>query len=102
MCVVSMVVDHYGEKWQRELTWPTTNPTPNWNTIPSTTQVELDKLKLQHEELKREVENMRELLKKAKLYDEVNDEPDCAKDEKIEIVKRVAAAMGVDLGDLLP
>lgn len=100
MCVVSMVVDHYGNNWMQ--------PAPSWPTAPTTYQfaqkyeldalrIELEKYKLSYDELKREVENMKELLIKAKLYDERNDEPDCAKDEKIEVVKAVAKALGVDL-----
>src|SRR5688572_27691127 len=42
------------------------------------------------EDLRREMEALRDLLKAAKVYDEVTGEPDCEVDEKVELVKRVA------------
>ena len=92
MCVYSMVADHYRDKWERRdwfppYEWPQRFP-----------QIEREEI----EKLKREVEEMRELLKRAKKYDAENGEPDCAMDEKIELIKKIAKLVGVDLGDALP
>ena len=52
------------------------------------------------DELKRQVEDMLEILKVAKLYDEENGEPDCAMDEKVGILRKVAELVGVDLSEV--
>lgn len=100
MCVVSMVTDHYGNNWMK----PILPSQPSLSVYGYVNQYqhdmlkhELEKVKVDYDALKKEVENMRDLLVKAKLYDEQNNEPDCAKDEKIEVVKAVAKALGVDL-----
>lgn len=53
------------------------------------------------EELKRDVKEMKELLKRAKKYDEDNNEPNCEIDEKMDLLKRVAKLVGVELDDVL-
>lgn len=90
MCAVSMISDHYGDKW-RDLV----RPHQNWPiTQPQISRSEFDALKA-------EVENLKELLRKAKEYDERTGQPDCEKDEKVAIVRQVAKLVGVDLSDVL-
>ena len=94
MCVVSMVGDHYGE-------WiPKTYPDvfPSW---PHVTRVAEYVTKDEFDALKRTVEEMKELLKRAKEYDERNSEPHCEVEEKMELLRRVAKAVGVDLDDVI-
>lgn len=114
MCVVSMISDHYRDRytdptwppaipnWPTSITWPNTNP-------PKTTKVVADPAELEefkremgekYDELRKTVEEMRDLLVKAKLYDERNGEPDCPMEEKVELIRRVARMVGVDLGDV--
>ena len=50
--------------------------------------------------LKKEVELIKDLLKRAKKYDEDNGEPDCEMDEKIALLKAVAEVVGVDLDEV--
>lgn len=52
--------------------------------------------------LKRAVEDMKKLLKRAKKYDEDNHEPDCEIDDKVELLRKVAKFVGVSLEDVLP
>lgn len=88
MCVVSMVGDHYNEKWQQ----------PNYQhqffNIPNITRAEFDALK-------KEVEEMKVLLSRAKLYDEANNEPNCEMDEKMAMLRKFAEAVGINLDDIL-
>ena len=42
-----------------------------------------------------------ELLKRAKKYDEDNGEPDCEIDEKMDVLRKVAKLVGVDLDEVL-
>ncbi len=96
MCVVSMIGDHFEDKW-REPFRPYVQPEPytkttiNW--LNGVSQKEFD-------DLKKEVLEMKELLRKAKLYDEKNNEPDCFVDDKIDFLKKVAALVGVNLEDI--
>lgn len=89
MCVVSMVGDHYRDIWDKQQIWDKLSSRP-----PAVTRAEFD-------ELKRQVAEMVELLKRAKAYDERNNEPDCEIDEKMELLRKVAKIVGVDLDDAL-
>lgn len=94
MCTMSMVGDHYGDMW-REKPWYPNQPglvpaTGGTYTIPLVSRAEFD-------ELKRQVEEMTKLLKRAKKYDEDNGEPDCEIDEKMDLLRKVAKMVGVDL-----
>ena len=91
-----MIGDHFGDKWE-----PFRQPTPNtpdnpffvnWPT-PGPTQAEFDALK-------KEVTDMKELLKRAKIYDEKNNEPNCEIEDKMDFLRKVAALVGVDLDDV--
>ena len=71
MCVVSMIGDHYHDKWK----WvePIINPNqyiPNYNISVGISREEF-------EQLKKEVLEMKELLKRAVKYDIENNEPNC-------------------------
>lgn len=80
-----MIGDHYDNKWhQPNYGWIYTGPT-----------------KEQFDELRKEVLEMKELLKKAIKYDEVNNEPECQIEEKMETLKKVAKMVGIDLDDIL-
>ena len=46
------------------------------------------------------MEDLKGLLKVAKKYDKDNNQPDCEKGDRVEIVKRVAELVGVELEDL--
>ncbi len=91
MCVLSMVGDHYSDKWRepyREFIQPV-----QWSptyTIPQVSREEFDALKTQVEELVA-------LMKRAKRYDADNHEPDCETDEKMAVLRQVAKLVGVDL-----
>ncbi len=114
MCVVSMVGDHFHDKW-KDLPWIQPNqpyvPKPqDPNTInkdwlkdyiehnrPNVTREEHEKLMRQFEDLKKEVEEMKALLIRAIEYDKRNNEPNCEMEEKVAVLKRMAELFGVDL-----
>lgn len=98
MSVVSMVGDHYADKW-RERTWfPKPQPyrvyPDHWPWSPPEDADELRRLRDEVDELKR-------LLKRAKQYDDDNHEPDCEVDEKMAILRGVAKLVGVVLDEAL-
>ena len=102
MCVVSMVGDHYSDKWRPRFpdigTWPDPVEYPTkvqpLTFLPEITREEFDALK-------KEVEEMKALLKRAKEYDERNNEPDCEIEEKMALLRKVARMVGVDLDDVI-
>lgn len=88
MCVVSMVSDHYLEKWDNR--WNSVNP------------YRLDTIsRYEFEELKKEVKELKELLIRAKKYDEEHHEHQCETEEKVRLLKEVAKLVGVELSDVL-
>lgn len=90
MCVVSMVGDFYQDKWKEYQPYTTITNFP----ISEVSKAEFDKLK-------KEVEDMKELLKRAKIYDEKNNEPDCEIQEKMEFLRKMAKMVGINLDDVI-
>jgi hypothetical protein len=70
MCVVSMVMDHYLDKW-RPPAPPYPMPTPA------------------------ELEEFRRLLERAREYDRAHGQPDCGLEEKRRRVRELAESLGV-------
>ena len=96
MCVTSMVGDHYRDYtfpnktyWPKVEIWPGSTPPAT----PAITRAEFD-------DLKKTVLEMKELLLRAKTYDEKNNEPNCEMEEKVELLKKVAKLVGVDLSEI--
>lgn len=94
MCVVSMIGDHYDDKWRE----PWNGKINNTGTTYTFTNNSVSKEEF--ESLKKEVEEMKQLLIKAKIYDEKNNEPDCELEDKVAFLKKIAEAVGVDLEEV--
>lgn len=88
MCTVSMIGDHFNDKWKQP---PYQQIFTN---IPDVSRAEF-------EALKKEVEEMKALLKRAKEYDEKNNEPNCEIEEKMAMLRKFADAVGIDLEDVI-
>jgi len=85
-----MVGDFYTDKWD-----------PFKRTIINTGQVfQMPPSRDEFDALKREVETMKALLIKAKIYDEKNNEPDCEMESKVALLKKIAEAVGVNLDEI--
>ena len=54
------------------------------------------------ESLRKEVESLKKVLIAAKIYDEETGQKDCEKPELIELLRKVAEAVGVKIEDALP
>lgn len=95
MCTMSMIGDFYRDKWTQAavpmpgISYPYSPPL----VAPPVTREEFNALR-------RDVLEMKELLKRAKEYDERNGEPNCEMDEKMEILRKVAKLVGVSLDDV--
>jgi hypothetical protein len=107
MCVVSMITDHYIDKWSQRCpncqpsttgpytgsgqiggTWPISYPdgVPEVTPNPGISQAEL--------------EEFRQLLERAREYDRRNNEPDCELDSKRQALKNIAKQLGVEIAFL--
>lgn len=93
MCVVSMVGDHFNEKWKDK-----NFQFPNLGGYPPLSVIQAGEL----EELKKEVREMKLLLLRAVEYDKRNNEPACEMEEKVALLKKVAELVGVSLEDVFP
>lgn len=100
MCFVSVISDHYGEKWNQQQ-WHSPGSLESLGsntTIYFPSQV----TKEEFEALKKEVLEMKALLIRAKEYDRKNNQPDCEMEDKVKILKEVAKLVGVNLNEVFP
>lgn len=97
MCIVSMIGDEFSKRFEPYKEFIITPATQT-----SATQTFSGALvsKEEFEKLKSEVELMKSLLKKAKLYDEETGQKDCEMEEKVSFIKKIAEAVGVDLEEI--
>lgn len=93
MCTVSMVGDHYRDMWR---------PNPWYSSVtPNGLDSYVFVSKREFDELKRQVDEMKALLTRAKEYDARTGQADCEMDEKVDVLRRVARLVGVDLDEVL-
>ena len=94
MCVVSMIADHYWDKWKDRTPapyYPTQpfNPIPGQPFIPQTPWIPAI--------TPEEIAEFRKLLECAREYDRKNGEPDCELEEKKQRLKKLAEELGVTI-----
>jgi len=88
MCVVSMIVDHYTEKWQPHPQWQQIQQMPFTQIVP-VQQITPD-----------EIAEFKRLLERAREYDKRNSEPDCELESKKATLKKIAEHFGVEINFL--
>ena len=94
MCVVSSIGDMWGETLPYRYPWVVPFPAqPHADIVVGADPSEVRKLR-------EEVEELKKLLLAAKRFDEKTGQPDCELDEKIDLLRRVAKAVGVDLEEV--
>jgi hypothetical protein len=91
-----MVGDHYNDIFKPK---PWYDPVKSWP-LPEGARLTEFVTKEEFAELKRQVEEMKALLIRAKEYDERNNEPNCEIEDKVALLKKVAALVGVSLEDV--
>ena len=89
MCAVSMISDD----WLRRAP-----NLPGWD--PFNNALKPQVTRDEFEALKKEIVELRELLSQAKKQDEEEGNPDCEMEDKIEILKRLGKAVGIDLEEI--
>lgn len=101
MCTVSMIGEHYGDQIKTQ--WPqlhsiTTSPGLDQHDLQRYMQMNPSPVtRDEFEALKKTVNEMVVLLRKAKKYDEEHNEPECEIEEKMATLRKVAKLVGVDL-----
>lgn len=108
MCTVSMIGDYYNDKWKPSEPWgPTTIPLTPGDFPPRPERKIVGDLfsglpvsRKEFEQLKKQVEEMHELLKRAHEYDLRTNQHECHMDEKVELLKKIAKVFGIDLKDI--
>jgi hypothetical protein len=105
MCVYSMIADSFEDRWKWKYVpsepysvQPKIVPLPDtiiYSDPPA--QVTKSDLDLLRDELKKEIQILIDLLKKAKIYDAENQEPDCELEDKKKRLKEIAQGWGLDI-----
>jgi hypothetical protein len=99
MCVVSNIGDNYRDNFAPR--WPHVPVQPYMPTSPQPVVINTSEVsKQEFEALKKEVEELKQLLKAAKKFDEETGQPDCHMDDKVDFIKKLAEFVGVDLEDI--
>lgn len=98
MCVVSMVTDHYIDRWGRWIPGPYYPSYPNTNPDPGFIRESyLGPQPLTPAERAKETQQFKDLIERARKYDKDNNEPDCELDEKRKALKKIADELGIDI-----
>lgn len=97
MCMVSAVGDNFKDQWKARKSILT--PDDVWDALGKTRAFNPVERK-EFEELKKEIEALKKVLIAAKIYDEETGQKDCDIDEKVDLIKKVANAVGVDLSEV--
>lgn len=99
MCVTSAVTTDW---MQRHPTYVLPNPPLGGlpqAPVPVTVTVDAP-TKAEFEALKKEMEELKQLLLAAKRYDEATGQPDCEMEEKVELITKLAKLVGVDMQEV--
>ena len=102
MRVVSMIVDHYYDRWEPYCRQPPYNPTapglPGYPyTWPDDVKIPVEPVKPHRVPSAEEIAEFYDLLRKAREYDKKNHEPDCESEEKKKKLQALADELGVKI-----
>jgi hypothetical protein len=103
MCAYSMVGDYYREMLPQRDYWPNVQPWVGGGAGAGGVAGALNPFgpsKADFDALKRDVEEMKQLLKRAIEYDKRTGQPDCESADKVAFIRKIADLAGVDLDDL--
>lgn len=98
--MVSNIGDGFGETFPQK--WPKVWPHITPDNPPPTPHVLIQQgvSQADFDALKREVQELKKLLQAAKKFDELTGQPHCEIDAKVDLIKKIAKLVGVDLGDV--
>lgn len=96
MCAVSMVGDYFSETIPRKYPFVVPDGSQQYQFYP----VYPVPSKEEFDALKKDVADMKNLLLRAKAYDEETGQKDCEKAEKVAMLRDIAKAVGIDLDEV--
>jgi hypothetical protein len=103
MCSVSMVGDYFKNTLPTRHPWVVEDPYAPL--IPSPGGAGgygvMGISREEFEALKKEMQELKELLKAAQKFDEATNQPHCENEDKVAMIKKLAELVGVDLEDVL-
>lgn len=96
MCVYSMVVDHYRDKWipMPSPTYPGSTPWDPWVNPPIASPAYPP---IPPADINQQIEEFKTLLERAKAYDKKNNEPDCDLESKKVALRELAKIWKIDI-----
>ena len=97
MCVVSMIMDHFNDKWNNPPYKPWIEPNPQPWPWPLPQPYITPKPKIPGILSDEEISEFRKLLERARKYDKEHHEPNCELESKKEKLKKLAKELGVDI-----
>jgi hypothetical protein len=101
MCIVSNIGDAWKETFPKKWpNFPDVDPLPQPHIPYSPTYTPPGVSQSDFEALRKEVQELKKLLEAAKKFDEATGQPHCEIEDKVELIKRIAKMVGVDLGDV--
>lgn len=102
MCVVSAIGDNYRQNFPYR--WPNMVPDvmPDVYGPPprANPPFDLTITRAEFERLKKEVQELKELLVEASKFDKATGQPHCEMDEKVEFIKKIAEFVGVNMDEV--
>lgn len=93
MCTVSMINDHFSDKWNGFKTYTTDSTRIDSVSTPLTDE----EIRLLRELVLRDMPEFKALLERARQYDIDNGEPDCELEEKKQRVLELADELGIEI-----
>jgi len=96
MCAVSYVGDYWQTTLPKKYYWEDIQPFVHQPYAPNPPAIS----KEDFDALKKDVEELKKLLKAAKAYDEAVGEPDCEMEDKVALIKKIAKIVGVDMSEI--
>lgn len=109
MCMVSNIGDDFYKRIPKDYPWvspydvvaSSSSIYPRPKTIIITKEnTEIAVPREEFDKLKKEVESLKKLLIAAKIYDEETNQKDCEMESKIDLIKKVAELVGVNVDDV--
>lgn len=102
MCIVSNIGRDWTQDFPNRFPWATPGIYPPYSSG-GAPEPDLSKYatKEEIEALRKEMKELKKLLKAAKRYDEKTGQPDCEVEEKVELIKKIADLVGVDMSKVL-
>ena len=100
MCAVSMIGDHFGQQIPQQYPWTQPGSGGAGGTSGTIIYQQTGPSQADFDALKRDILQMKELLKKAKIYDEQTGQKDCEMEDKIKALRDIAVLVGISLDDI--